>query len=108
MENYILNSIVNYANFKYVNKKIVSQDNVLHSIILKAYLQNKNLNKISIIKNSINNKFQLKNQVRQSIKNINNEMDETAKKFEKLFIHNTDNHVTKNITYNSYLHLFKK
>lgn len=43
MENYILNSIVNYANFKYGNKKIILQDNVLHSIILKAYLQNKNL-----------------------------------------------------------------
>ena len=43
MENYILNSIVNYANFKYGNKKIISQDNVLHSIILKA------LDKIKIL-----------------------------------------------------------
>ena len=85
MDNYIINSIVNYANFKYGNKKSISQDNVLHSIILKAYLQNKNLNKKSIIKNSINNKFQLTSQVRQSIKNINNEMDEAAKEFSKLF-----------------------
>ena len=91
MENYILNSIVNYANFKYRNKMIVSQDNVLHSIILKAYLQNKNLNKKSIIKNSINNKFQLTSQVRQSIKNINIEMDEAAKEFSKLFKTDTKN-----------------
>lgn len=91
MENYILNSIVNYANFKHGNKKIVSQDNVLHSIILKAYLQNKSLNKKSIIKNSINNKFQLTSQVRQSIKNINSEMDEAAKEFSKLFKTDTKN-----------------
>ena len=37
------------------------------------------------------NKFQLTNQVRQSIKNINSEMDETAKEFSKLFKKDTKN-----------------
>ena len=91
IENYILNSIVNYANFEYKDHKIITQDNILHSIILKTYLQNKKLNKKSIIKNSINNKFQLTNQVRQSIKNINSEMDEAAKEFSKLFKTDTKN-----------------
>lgn len=85
IDNYVLNSIVNFARYNYKNKKIISSNNVLHSIVLQNYLNNKKLSKKDIIRNSLNNNYKLTNEVRQSIKNINNEMDEAAKEFSKLF-----------------------
>lgn len=94
LNNYIYNSIVNFAYYKYKkdSKGInnIKENDVIQSIILKLYNKNKEQSKKDILKNylSLNDKkkkFRNKYNIEQAIKNINYEMEEAQREFSKLF-----------------------
>ena len=89
LDNYILNSIVNHANFKYKNPKF-TENGLLREVIYKEYKKNRSLSKYDIVRNVLSNvsrnlKFKNKYQIRQAVRNINDELEEAEKEFEKLF-----------------------
>lgn len=101
LESYILNAIVNHALFK-TNRlqNIVKTRGTVNKITLDDLLQelayekcqnykNKNI-KLILLKNSLrgktkSQKYKLNYEITQSIKNINDEMEEAQKEFSKLF-----------------------
>lgn len=89
LDNYILNAIVNHANYKY-NKLKFTEDELLREIVHKEYKKNKAMSKYDIVRNILSNtsnglKFKNKYQIRQAVKNINDELEEAQKDFDKLF-----------------------
>ena len=96
LDNYILNAIANYARYNYkksIDKIKITGDDIIHSIILSNYQKNKNVTKKNIIENYYhkgNNKYVMKSNIRNSIKRINDELEEAANEFHKLFINEND------------------
>ena len=96
LDNYILNAIVNYARYNYkksIDKIKITGDDIIHSIILSNYHKNKNVTKKNILENYYhkgNNKYIMKSNIRNSIKRINDELEEAANEFHKLFINEND------------------
>ena len=97
LNNYIYNSIVNFAYYKYKkNSKGVNnikENDIIQSIILKLYNENKKQTKKDILKNYLSlgdskKKFRNKYYIEQAIKNINDEMEEAQREFSKLFQNN--------------------
>lgn len=89
LDNYILNAIVNHANYKYKNLKF-TEDELLREVIHKEYKKNRSMSKYDIVRNILSNtsnslKFKNKYQIRQAIRNINDELEEAQKDFDKLF-----------------------
>ncbi len=89
LDNYILNAIVNHANSKYKNKDI-REEELIHEIVFKEYKKMKTKTKEHIILNYLtksNNTLRFKNQyqIRQAVRNINEELEEAEKEFDKLF-----------------------
>lgn len=87
LDNYVLNAIANHANYR--NKKI-SENDLIQEIIYKNYKKTKSKSRVSILNNYLSNlsdnlRFKNKYQIRQSVKNINDELEEAEKEFEKLF-----------------------
>jgi len=92
LDNYVLNAIINAANNK--QKSITSED-IVQSIIYINNKKNKGQNKFSILSNylsniSSSNKFKNKYKIRQAVRNINNELEEAQREFEKLFNNEKD------------------
>ena len=89
IDNYILNAIVNHAS--YINKQPkLTETEILQQIIYKDYKKNNKQSKFTILQNYLSNsnrnmRFQNKYKIRQAVKNINNELEEAQKEFEKLF-----------------------
>lgn len=97
VDNYVYNAIVNYAlyNYKKETSKIknIKENDVIQSIILKNYLNNKKQTRKDILRNYLSNsnskqKFKNKQNIEQAIRNINDEMKEAQKEFSKLFQNN--------------------
>lgn len=97
INNYVLNAIVNYAYFNYKkelkNTNAIKENDIIQSIILKHYLNNKKQTRKDILKNYLSNnnpkqKFKNKQNIEQAIRNINDEMEEAQKEFSKLFQQN--------------------
>lgn len=91
LNNYILNAIANHARYNYKNKsKLLFSNDVLQMIILDNYKKKKNYTRKEILKSSLANtginKYQNKRDIQHAIKNINNEMEEAAEEFSKLFV----------------------
>lgn len=89
LDNYILNAIVNHANYKYKNPKF-TEDELLSEVIHKEYKKNRSMSKYDIVRNILSNtsnslKFKNKYQIRQAVRNINDELEEAQKDFDKLF-----------------------
>ena len=89
LDNYILNAIVNHANYKYKNPKF-TEDELLMEVIHKEYKKNRSMSKYDIVRNILSNtsnslKFKNKYQIRQAVRNINDELEEAQKDFDKLF-----------------------
>ena len=89
LDNYILNAIVNHANYKYKKLKF-TEDELLREIVHKEYKKNKAMSKYDIVRNILSNtsnglKFKNKYQIRQAVKNINDELKKEKKDFDKLF-----------------------
>ena len=87
LNNYVLNSIVNHAN--YINKKIISEEEILQSIAYINYKKHKQT-RFNILSNylstlSRSSKFINKYKVKEAVKNINNELEDAQKEFDKLF-----------------------
>lgn len=89
LDNYILNAIVNHANYKYKNLKF-TEDELLREVIHKEYKKNRSMSKYDIVRNLLSNtsnslKYKNKYQIRQAVRNINDELEEAQKDFDKLF-----------------------
>ncbi|MDO5568763.1 MAG: hypothetical protein Q4G04_01440 [bacterium] len=99
INNYILNSIVNYA-LNGNKKSLITLDNVIQEIALTKTkkLKNNSLSDIkkNVLLNYFNNsnktkKYKYKYEMEKALKNINNEMDEAAEKFSELFNYDIEN-----------------
>ena len=89
LNNYILNAIVNHANYKYKNQKF-TENELLRELVHKEYKKNKSMSKYDIVRNFLSNtsnnlKYKNRYQIRQAVKNINDELEEAQREFEKLF-----------------------
>lgn len=86
LNNYILNSIVNYANYHYEkeSKKVLRKDDVIRTIILNIYNKHKKLSRKQIVVNSFSNNYVLTNEFKNAIRNINKELEEAAEEFYKM------------------------
>jgi len=102
IDNYILNAIVNHADYFYKSKSkkynIFNEDDLLREIILREFKKNKNQTRYNILENYLSNKseslkYKNKSRVVRAIKSINVEMEEANKEFSKLF--QTDNTYAK-------------
>ena len=94
VDNYICNAIVNHSVYFYKNQKsknrLIKDNDLIQSIILKHYLKNKKQTRKTILNNYFSNsssslKFKNRKKIEQAIKNINDEMEEAQKEFSKLF-----------------------
>lgn len=88
-DNYVLNAIVNHANYTYKNPKI-SEENIIQEVVYKEYKKNKRQNRYNILSNYLSsnirsNQFRNKYQVKQAVKNINAELEEAEREFDNLF-----------------------
>lgn len=97
LDNYILNSIVNYARYHYRNEKAklkIKNTDIIQSIILNIYKDNKKTTRKNLVNNYYsnikNNRFKLQRDVRSAIRNINNEMEEASNEFHKLFVNENE------------------
>ncbi len=86
LNNYILNAIVNHARYNYSkNKNMINKDDIFQSIVLMNYRRNKGMSKKDIVRNCLanvgNNRYKNKQEIRNAIKNINNEMEAAAEEF---------------------------
>lgn len=92
LDNYILNSIVNYSKYHFTSelKKIkIKSDDVIQSIILNNYKKNQKYSKKDIVQSYLSkssNKYKNQRDIKRAINNINNEMEEAVAEFHKLFI----------------------
>lgn len=88
LDNYIYNSIVNHAvyKYKYNGNKEISENDLLQEIIYKQYKKSKTNSRFNILTNYLSkNKYQYRRQINQAIKNINQEMEDAQEEFRKLF-----------------------
>ena len=89
LDNYVLNAIVNHANYMQRQSKI-SEDEMIHNIIYKNYKNTKTRNRFNILSNylsslSKSSKFVNKYKIKEAVKNINNELEDAQREFDKLF-----------------------
>ena len=96
IDNYVYNAIVNHAFYKFGKlkgkKNNISDNDILQEAILKIYKKNRKQTKYDLFLNYISNtskenKYKNKYKVEQSIKKINDEMEEAVSEFSKLFEH---------------------
>ena len=85
VDNYVLNAIVNYAQYKKI-----TDSKIIQEIVYRNYKSNNNKNRFNILKNYLSsstktNKFNNQYKIKQAVKNINDELEEAEKEFEKLF-----------------------
>lgn len=64
---------------------MINKDDIFQSIILMNYRRNKGMSKKDIVRNCLanagNNRYKNKQEIRNAIKNINNEMEAAAEEF---------------------------
>lgn len=85
LNNYVLNAIVNYAN-----SKTISENKLIQEVVYKEYKKNRINNNVDILNNYLayntkRNKFINKYRIKEAIKNINSELEDAQKEFDKLF-----------------------
>lgn len=85
VDNYVLNAIVNYAN-----SKKITDTKIIQEVIYNEYKKNKKRRKFDILtsylsSNSRSSQFVSKYKIKEAVRNINNELEEAEKEFEKLF-----------------------
>lgn len=88
-DNYVLNAIVNHANYSYKKSKL-TENEIIREVIYKEYRKNKNRTRYDILSSFLSSKnkisqYRNKYQVKQAVKNINYELEEAEKEFDKLF-----------------------
>ena len=86
-DNYVFNAIVNHAN--YTNKKKISEEEILQNIVYKNY-KNKKQTRFNILSNYLSNlsrssRFTNKHKIKEAVKNINDELEDAQREFDKLF-----------------------
>ena len=85
IDNYIYNSIVNHAIYNY-RKKRITEEEIIQEVVYKNYKNNSNYTRFNILTNYLTSKnFVNKYRIREAVKNINNELEEAQRDFEKLF-----------------------
>ena len=85
IDNYIYNSIVNHAIYNY-RKKRITEEEIIQEVVYKNYKNNSNYTRFNILTNYLTSKnFVNKYRIREAVKNINDELEEAQRDFEKLF-----------------------
>lgn len=89
LNNYIMNSIVNHSRYYYrknKNRILINSNDVIQSIILNNYKENRSYSKSDILTNALSsNSYINKGKIMSAVKNINDEMEEAVEEFDKLF-----------------------
>lgn len=88
IDNYVYNAIVNCAMYKYSKVKLnkISSNDIIEEAILKLYKKNKLNDKFNILLNYLSkNRFNNKYKIEETIKKVNEEMEEAKTEFSKLF-----------------------
>lgn len=85
LDNYVLNAIVNYAQYKKI-----TDSKIIQEAVYKEYKKNKKRNKFDILTSylsSSNRKSQFvsKYKIKEAVRNINDELEQAEKEFENLF-----------------------
>ncbi len=95
VNNYIYNAIVNAAYYNYSkiknDVKIIKDNDIIQEAVLKQYKKNKKQSRYNLLVNYLSNtakesQFKNKYKIEQSIKKINDEMEEAQSEFSKLFV----------------------
>lgn len=91
LDNYVLNAIVNYARYKKI-----SDSKIIQEAVYQEYKKNKTKGKFNILKSylSSNNRrqqFVSKYKIKEAVRNINDELEDAEKEFEKLFKEDKEN-----------------
>lgn len=89
LDNYVLNAIVNQANNEFKSKKI-NEELLIKAIVQKTYNKSMYKTKYDVIKNNLiysvkPKQYVNQHKLNQAIKNINYELEEAIKEFDKLF-----------------------
>ena len=89
LDNYVLNAIVNHANYR-TRAKNISENEIIQNIVLNNYRKDKKQSRFHILNNYLSSlsggiRFKNKHQINQAVKNINDELEEAEKEFDKLF-----------------------
>lgn len=87
-DNYVLNAIINHANYRSKQSRI-SEEELIQNIIYKNYRNNKQT-RFNILSNylstlSKSSRFSNKYRIKEAVKNINDELEDAQKEFDKLF-----------------------
>lgn len=94
IDNYIYNAIINHSSYLYgklrEDKKYIKAEDIIQEAILKQYKKNIKQNRFTVIKNYLSSKipsaqFPNKYKIEQTIKKLNNEIEEAKTEFSKLF-----------------------
>lgn len=85
LDNYVLNAIVNYAQYKKI-----TDSKIIQEAVYKEYKKNKKRSKFDILTSylsSSNRKSQFvsKYKIKEAVRNINDELEQAEKEFENLF-----------------------
>ena len=83
MDNFILNVIVNHARYYY--KRRLKGEEIVQAIVYHHYRKSNLRSRKDIVLENFQKDFKLKKEIRQSIKNINYEMNKSIKEFKDLF-----------------------
>ena len=87
-DNYVLNAIINHANYRSKQSRI-SEEELIQNIIYKNY-RNNTQTRFNILSNylstlSKSSRFSNKYRIKEAVKNINDELEDAQKEFDKLF-----------------------
>ena len=85
LDNYVLNAIVNYAQYKKI-----TDSKIIQEAVYKEYKKNKKRNKFDILtsylsSNNRKSQFVSKYKIKEAVRNINDELEQAEKEFENLF-----------------------
>ena len=83
LDNFILNVIVNHARYYY--KRRLKGEEIVQAIVYHHYRKSNLRSRKDIVLENFQKDFKLKKEIRQSIKNINYEMNKSIKEFKELF-----------------------
>lgn len=91
LDNYVLNAIVNYARYKKI-----SDSKIIQEAVYQEYKKNKAKGKFNILKNYLSSsnrrqQFVSKYKIKEAVRNINDELEDAEKEFDKLFKEDKEN-----------------
>lgn len=97
LDNFVYNAIINHSSYLYgklkEKKNYIKAEDLIQEAVLNTYKKNIKQNKFTVVKNYLSNlvpktQFPNKHEIEQTLKKINNELEDAKTEFSKLFINN--------------------